>query len=1042
MNVLEILGLITVFVGFIFFCSSCSQYSQLSLLNLKRKHRYIIITITLLLNIEGFVCFSSNDGLGSVVFLCLSIFFLELSFGIFWVRYSPSRKFKFIGLLFLSVISIHLALELANVNHLNFKIKEIENQIQLLEEGYKDINSEVEYKSALDEYNKIKYALNEEKENINLWSITSNVLSHSFQTFTLDLDYTQVFIENGFLNLTCKTIARILGLLFIILAPIVGGFVLLSLVSNIYPVLKLHLVCLVPWKKKIYIFSELNEHSIITAESIVADKYIISPVIIFTDVYTDKSKENSSELLDRAKKIGAICLPTDILYLKMTPKFKKNFIFLLMDLEESNNLKTAIDLLAVDSILNLNSKTLIEQNIIGQFDEKRLVEIYVFASHLPNSNVRIEQVEKKLKIYSEEKNITPPFICIVNEIQNAINYFVSNQSRIKSFRENLYDSYQLVDELKILILSEKEDEISDNLTEVLKKMILGNAQNHNHSTLVSEKSNEIKNDNDKNISAIVEKIEIKIFLKEKNQDQTSFSILRYKLCDKNNINQIIENQLCEEYREKNNHYTLISFKDDKDNLEIKEKLKAYGIELGFVMKDEKLGIIYSGKSEKSILSLKERYNVRNIMSSRSIISRGETSIRNIDFYCSNNLISIVIPKSVKSIEDNAFYECSNLSDIYYEGTIGNWSKIEFGNEFSNPLFYANHFYIKSSNKEGKSWEEVKSIIIPKSVEDIGEYAFCGFGGLTSIVIPKNVKSIGYEAFSGCSSLQYNEYDNGLYLGNSENPYLWLIKAKNADITECTINENTKFIYSKSFHSCSNLTSITIPNNVKVIGFFAFYGCRNLKNIIIGNHVKSIETGAFGGCSNLTSIVISNSVKNIESNAFFDCFRLVEIYNLSNLNITAGSRDNGYVGYYAKVIHTTLEEESRLIEKDNYVFIKDYDNKYYLVSYKGTETDLVLPSDIEGNNYEINQRAFNLCYSLTSVIIPKSVLRMGDRAFSWCGRLRSVTIENEMRSIGLEAFYHCTSLTNIIYKGTKEQWLKFNVQKSNEQCVIHCIDGDI
>lgn len=75
--------------------------------------------------------------------------------------------------------------------------------------------------------------------------------------------------------------------------------------------------------------------------------------------------------------------------------------------------------------------------------------------------------------------------------------------------------------------------------------------------------------------------------------------------------------------------------------------------------------------------------------------------------------------------------------------------------------------------------------------------FSNCSNLTSIEIPNSVTSIGSAAFSSCSKLKYNEYNNGFYLGNSENPYVVLISIKNKDITYCLINNNTKVSFKKT-----------------------------------------------------------------------------------------------------------------------------------------------------------------------------------------------------------------------------------------------------
>ena len=128
-----------------------------------------------------------------------------------------------------------------------------------------------------------------------------------------------------------------------------------------------------------------------------------------------------------------------------------------------------------------------------------------------------------------------------------------------------------------------------------------------------------------------------------------------------------------------------------------------------------------------------------------------------------------------------------------------------------------------------------------------------------------------------TSLQFNAYDNALYLGNAENPYLVLVKAKNQSITSCMISEKTKVICAYAFSGCTRLTSITIPDSVTNIGSSAFWGCTELTNVTIPDSVTSIGSYAFLSCTGLTSITIGNSVTSIGIRAFSDCTSLKIIY---------------------------------------------------------------------------------------------------------------------------------------------------------------------
>ena len=253
----------------------------------------------------------------------------------------------------------------------------------------------------------------------------------------------------------------------------------------------------------------------------------------------------------------------------------------------------------------------------------------------------------------------------------------------------------------------------------------------------------------------------------------------------------------------------------------------------------------------------------------------------------------------------------------------------------------------------------------------------------------------------------------------------------------------------------SLTSITIPNSVTSIGSSAFYSCSNLISVTFEeeSELKSIGEFAFGYCNGLTSIIIPSGVTSIGNYAFFVCCRLVEVYNLSSLNITRGSSDNGYVGNEAKVIHTSLEEESSIIKtNEKYIFVKD-NEEYYLVGYEGTDTKIILPKDIDGYDYKINNFAFRE-YSLESVSIPDSVIAMGEGIFIKCGNLISVTIGSGIKSISSYSFRNCSSLKNITipsnitsieeyafdgcnslenvyYNGTIEEWSNIKIGSNNE-----------
>ncbi|MBQ7466987.1 MAG: leucine-rich repeat domain-containing protein, partial [Clostridia bacterium] len=224
-------------------------------------------------------------------------------------------------------------------------------------------------------------------------------------------------------------------------------------------------------------------------------------------------------------------------------------------------------------------------------------------------------------------------------------------------------------------------------------------------------------------------------------------------------------------------------------------------------------------------------------------------------------------------------------------------------------------------------------------------------------------------------------------------------------------ENVTSIGGSAFSSCSGLTSVTIGSGVTSIGSKAFYGCSGLTSVVIPDSVTSIGDGAFAGCSGLTSVTIGDSVASIGDAAFDGCTGLIEVYNLSNLNITAGSYDNGWVAYNAVVVITDENDKGIITTSNN---VRYYVNRNVLPNVKvaldivdNTATSLVIDDDCTAI-----RSAFASNTTLTDVTIGSNVTSIGDGAFAGCSGLTSVTIGDSVASIGDGAFSGCTGLIEV------------------------------
>ena len=102
-----------------------------------------------------------------------------------------------------------------------------------------------------------------------------------------------------------------------------------------------------------------------------------------------------------------------------------------------------------------------------------------------------------------------------------------------------------------------------------------------------------------------------------------------------------------------------------------------------------------------------------------------------------------------------------------------------------------------------------------------------------------------------------------------------------------------------------LTSIQIPDTITEIKDFAFRGFRNVITVTLSNNVTKIGTSSFRGCTSLNTIYLSSKLQTIGDRAFYNCGSLKTIYNLSNLSLTKGSTNYGYVAYYATNIYKSI-----------------------------------------------------------------------------------------------------------------------------------------
>ena len=355
-----------------------------------------------------------------------------------------------------------------------------------------------------------------------------------------------------------------------------------------------------------------------------------------------------------------------------------------------------------------------------------------------------------------------------------------------------------------------------------------------------------------------------------------------------------------------------------------------------------------------------------------VVKSGITQVGAYSFAKCTNVTMVTFGDKVVKIDEAAFLNCTALTDVYYAGSVEDWTAVAIaaqnealqkakihcsdgvlaesgtcGENVTWTLTTDGLLTISGQGAMGKSdkiWAyssvAIKKVVVEPGVTSVVSNAFCNCYALESVSIPEGVREIGAGCFYNCYKL-----------------------------TEAVLPQTVSAIGSAAFYNCFALKKVELPARITTMDTESmFSGCSQLTEVQLPDGVTKIGAYAFSGCTSLTTVKVPESVTSIGKVAFNQCS------NLENLNLPAG--------------------------------ITSMECKYTFNGCKKLTAKIVVPD----GTTKIGDSTFQDCAALTEIVLPDTVTEIGKRAFQDCQNWSNPTIPSKVTSIGESAYFRCKQLT--------------------------------
>lgn len=238
---------------------------------------------------------------------------------------------------------------------------------------------------------------------------------------------------------------------------------------------------------------------------------------------------------------------------------------------------------------------------------------------------------------------------------------------------------------------------------------------------------------------------------------------------------------------------------------------------------------------------------------------------------------LYLNSSLEIIEEYAFYGCTGLTDVTFNGALWSVGSAAFdetpwiGARTEEFLTVGNGVLLKYQGSD-------HTVRLPDGIRHLSS-AFVANENVVYVETGDELLTVGQNAFAYCENLR-----------------------------EVKLGKRVISIGQNAFEGCEALVRVNIPDSVRVIGKAAFNFCLYLSDVHLGSSVETVGEAAFMDCQRLKIVTLPTSLKTVGTGAFANCYSLILVNYMGSeaeygeIDVAAG--DNYFFSDAQKIFEVT------------------------------------------------------------------------------------------------------------------------------------------